>query len=235
MIKKIHQIYISDRNAPPGEHVATQMQRLKSMYSDYEYTLYNNEMCRDLIRSLFGNKVVALYDSLNSYSFRADLARYCILYQHGGFYFDSIICPLFRLEPEDFPVLYHAPDGDCDGHNAIDNGVMYFNRPTHPFLWDAIQQSIINIRRQSYGTGPLDITGPVMLGRLKEYDIRFGRSKFLPAKLKAVYKTDKAAYFEDVVHWLYKPSGSYLHTFKCVGINSYEQMWFDRTLYNNKI
>jgi mannosyltransferase OCH1-like enzyme len=230
-MKKVHQIWISDNNAPPSDYVAKKMQKLKHMYSDYEYTLYDNEMCREQIRSLFGNKIVNFYDSLNSYSFRADLARYCILYQHGGFYFDSIICPQFKLEFDEFPVLYYSPVGSCAGYNAIDNGVMYFNTTKHPFLENAMERAISNIRRQSYGVSPLDITGPIMLGRLKEYDIHFGRCKFLNANLQAIYKTDKAAYFEGVIHWLHKPSGSYLHTFNCVGINSYEQMWFERRIY----
>lgn len=231
-MKKIHQIWISDNNTPPSEYVANKMQKLKHMYSNYKYTLYDNEMCRDQIRSILGSKLIKLYDSLNSYSFRADFARYCILYQHGGFYFDSIICPQFKLEFDNFPVLYHAPDGACSELNAIDNGVMYFNTPNHPFLMDAIERCVTNIRKQSYDVNVLDVTGPVMLGRLKEYDIRFGKSKFLDANLTAVYGTDKAAYFGNVIHWLYKPSGSYLSTFKCVGINSYEQMWLDRAIYN---
>jgi hypothetical protein len=71
-----------------------------------------------------------------------------------------------------------------------------------------------------------------MLGKLKPYDIQFGQSRFLDDKQQAVHGTNKAAYFQDVMHWLYKPTGSFLHTFKCVGINSYEQMWLDRKIYN---
>ena len=51
-MKKIHQIYISDNTAPPSEYVAGQMQKLQHMYSDHDYVLYNNEMCRDQIRAL---------------------------------------------------------------------------------------------------------------------------------------------------------------------------------------
>ena len=238
-MKKIHQIYISDNNAPPGEYVANQMQKLKHMYSDYEYTLYDNEMCRDQVRSLLGEEAVELYDSLNSYAFRADLARYCILYQHGGFYFDSIICPEFKVEFDDFPVMYRAPVGGCrygalaDGQEltAIENGVMYFNKSKHPFLWDAISLSLKNIKEQSYGIHPLDVTGPVMLGRLKKYDICFGQSKFLDAEQQAVYQTEKAAYFKDVLHWIYKSKN--LSALGCYGVNSYEQMWKEKWLFKS--
>ena len=242
-MKKIHQIYISDNNAPPSKYVANQMQKLKHMYSDYEYTLYNNEMCRDQLRGLAGEKAVKLYDSLNSYAFRADLARYCILYQQGGFYFDSAICPEFKLEFGNFPVMYRAPIGACrygslqDGQEltAIENGVMYFNRPQYKFLKDAITLSLINIKQQSYGDHPLDITGPVMLGRLKTYNIHFGQSKFLDKEQQDVHKTNKAAYFQDQLHWLYKPDSYELATFKCVGTNSYHTMWDERQLFKQGI
>jgi hypothetical protein len=202
------------------------------MYSDYEYTLYNNEMCRDQIRTLLGDEAVKLYDSLNSYSFRADLARYCILYQQGGFYFDSVICPEFKLEFGDFPVMYRPPIGACGEYNAIENGVMYFNRPHHEFLWDAITLSFKNVKEQYYGVTPLDITSPVMLGRLlNTYDIQFGQSRFLDEEEQTVYGTNKAAYFQDVMHWLYKPNDYVLETFKCVGTNSYGQMWSERRMY----
>jgi len=236
MIKKIHQIYISDNDTPPSEYVANQMQKLKSMYSDYEYKLYNNKMCRDQIRTLLGDESVELYDSLNSYTFRADLARYCIVYQHGGFYFDSVICPEFKLEFDDFPVMYRPPIDACDGYNAIENGVMYFNRPQHEFLWDAINLSFKNVKEQYYGVSPLDITSPLMLGRLSNtYDIQFGQSRFLDEEQQAVYGTNKAAYFEDRLHWLYKPHGYVLETFKCVGTNAYGQMWEEKRVFKNKI
>jgi mannosyltransferase OCH1-like enzyme len=224
-MKKLHQIYISDDNAPPSEYVSVQMQKLRHMYNDYKYVLYNDEMCRDQIHALLGKGAVKLYDSLNSYAFRADFARYCILHQHGGFYFDSAICPEFKLEFENFSVLYRSPRFAVDNHIAIDNGVMYFNRTQHPFLTDAIQQCVKNIKHQSYGVHLLDITGPVMLGRLKEYDIQFGYSKL-------VNPTQKAAFFKDTIHWMHKPEKIQLWELGCVGTNTYKEMWFDRKVFS---
>lgn len=233
-MKKIHQIYISDNNNPPSEYVSNQMRKLKRMYPDYEYVLYNNEMCREQIRSLSGNKGVKLYDSLNAYAFRADLARYCILYQHGGFYFDSIICPEFKIEFDNFSVLYRDMSGIWDGYSEIYNGVMYFHKIHHPFLKDAIDQSLKNINNQSYGDNPLGITGPIMLGKLKEYDIRFGECKPLTSKQQSIYSTQRASYFENIIHWLVKPDNTHLSTYDCIGTNEYGQMWYDKKIYNKK-
>lgn len=225
-MKNIHQIYISDNARKPHEYVNNQMTRLKELYSDYNYVLYDNDMCRNEISLVFGNAATKLYDSLNSYSFRADLARYCILYTHGGYYFDAVICPEFKLEFTNTPVLYKAPDSiDPMCTNLIDNGVMYFNEPRHQFLHDAIQLSLRSIKTKSYGIHPLDITGPMMLGRLNEYNIKFGKSRYItPAQ--------KGAFLDDTLHWLYKPEGTTFSSFTGVGTNSYEQMWFDRKVYS---
>lgn len=225
-MKHIHQIYISDNGNKPGEYILNQMKKLRVMYDDYAYTLYDNAMCREEIKSLFGEPIVRLYDSLNSYSFRADLARYCILYKYAGYYFDVVICPEFKLEFDGPPVMYNAPDGALDnGLNAIDNGVMYFNKPNHPFLRDAISRSLKNIKGRVYGDNPLDITGPAMLGRLSSYDVSFGKSRFID-------EHQKGAFYQDELHWLYKPEGTILSSFGSLGTNSYEKMWFDRRVFN---
>lgn len=223
-IKKIHQIYITDSQQSPSTYVADKMHKLKELYSDYEYQLYDNDMCKEVIRSMFGEKIVSIYDSLIPYAFKADLARYCILYKYGGYYFDVSICPEFKIECEEFPILYKAPLGSCDGFAGIDNGVMLFNVVQHQFLFDAIESSIKNIKKKDYDIHPLSLTGPVMLGELDEYDISFGRSKYITPE-------QKGAFYKNELHWLYKPNGTYLHTFNCKGTNSYEELWQDKKVY----
>lgn len=223
-MKIIHQIYISDNGHVPSEYVTNQMHRLKQLYSDYNYVLYDNDMCRNEIVSAFGNAAAKLYDSLNSYSFRADLARYCILYKYGGYYFDAVICPEFKLEFSNQPMMYKAPDSLEYEYELIDNGVMYFDKTKHPFLRDAIQLCFNNIKQRQYGVHPLDITGPLMLSRLNSYDVKFGKSKYI--------KPDqKGAFLNDELHWLYKPEGTTFASFSGTGTNSYEQMWFDKEVF----
>jgi hypothetical protein len=146
------------------------------------------------------------------------------LYKYGGCYFDVSICPEFKIECEESPILYKAPVGSCDGFAAIDNGVMLFNDTKHQFLFDAIHGCIKNIKKKDYDIHPLELTGPVMLAKLNEYDIKFGQSKYITPK-------QKGAFFNDTLHWLYKPNGTYLHTFKCIGTNSYEDLWLDKKVF----
>jgi mannosyltransferase OCH1-like enzyme len=228
MIKKIHQIYISENNQPPSEPIQQQMAKVKELYSGWKYNLYDNEQCRQEIDSIFGKKVVDLYDTLNAFSFRADLARYCILYKYGGQYFDASICPEFKLEFEDTAILYEPPGEWGNGNRLIDNGVMIFNKTEHPLLLKAIQISIKNIRDKNYGTGALDITGPRMLGKIEKFnDVTYGYCKHITPKQKAAFLNEK-------MHWKYKPDSSTLKTFDCTGINSYEELYTNRQVFADK-
>jgi mannosyltransferase OCH1-like enzyme len=237
-IHKIHQIYISDGNTPPGKWVADKMQKLKNLYSDYEYTLYNDDMCRNEIRTLLGERGVKAYDSLNAYAFKADLARYCILYQHGGLYFDSVICPERKIEVQEFPMMYRAPKlyWISDQHPLIENGVMLFPVAKHPFIRDAIIACLENIEMRTYSKGQLGITGPSMLGELDTRDIQLGQSQCLSPEQQSMYGTQKAAFFDKELHWLYKPNGTILTDsfYECAGTNSYERLWETRQIFKQQ-
>jgi mannosyltransferase OCH1-like enzyme len=224
-MNNIHQIYISDSKKQPSTFVSEKLEKVKNLYHDCNYTLYDADMCHEEVKSVVGGKLANLYDTITAYSFKADVARYCILYKYAGYYFDATICPEFRLKFENHPILYKAPENAIQNNlNAIDNGVMYFNDIKHEFLSNAIELSFKNIRSKNYGVHSLDITGPVMLGRLKEYNIQFGRSRWIS-------ELQKGAFLNDELHWLYKPSNTTFASFEGAGTNSYEKIWLDRKVF----
>jgi mannosyltransferase OCH1-like enzyme len=225
IIKKVHQIYISEDNKPPSAYIQEQMAKVKELYSDWEYNLYDNERCREVIDSIFGKKIVNVYDSLNTFAYRADFARYCILYKYGGQYFDASICPELKLNFEDTSILYKPPV-EWGAVELIDNGVMIFNETQHPLLLKAIQVCIKNIRSKNYGNGSLDITGPAVLGKIDKYDdVTYGYCKYITPKKQ------KAAFLGDVMHWKYKPEGTHLESFGCSGVNNYDKMWLEKKVF----
>lgn len=230
-IKKLHQIWITDNNVPPSQYVSAQMSKLKEMYNDYEYTLYDNDTCRNIIESEFGKGAVKLYDTLTPYAFKADLARYCILYKHGGQYFDAALCPEFKLNVMFDALVYKSPDEFTNKFHAIENGVMIFNVTHHNFLLDAIECSLKNIKRQDYGVHALSITGPIMLGSLnlsKKYNLVTGHSK-------KISSTQKASFFGEEMHWLHRDIGTYLHNskYECIGVNDYRYLYNSRQVFTN--
>jgi hypothetical protein len=152
------------------------------------------------------------------------LARYCILYKYGGQYFDTSICPEFKLE-FDNPAILYKPPLEWGGTKLIDNGVMIFNETQHPLLLKAIQVCIKNIRSKNYGNGSLDITGPGVLGKLDEYDnVTYGHCKFIEPG-------QKAAFLNKTMHWKYKPEGTNLKTLGCSGVNIYDDMWLEKKVF----
>lgn len=228
-MKKIHQIYISDNNQPPSDYIKDKMRLLKSIYSDYEYRLYNLEECRDVVKSTFGVKCLFLFDSIKPYAFKADLARYTILYNKGGYYYDIAISPEYKFESSEPGVLYKTlPDKYVtNGEIFIENDFMFFQKPKHPFLLDALNKAFANINKKAYGRHPLDVTSPMLLGTLDTRDIFLGGSiRMSDGNFSRFYK--------DKLHYYPKPHKYRADLSKLgnKGTNNYEKMWFSKELYN---
>jgi len=62
--------------------------RLKAANPEFEYHLYDENDCREFIRTNFESDVIDAFDSLIPLSYKSDLWRYCILYKNGGIYLD---------------------------------------------------------------------------------------------------------------------------------------------------
>ena len=56
---------------------------------EYEQILFTDEMCRDFMKSFMGGYAKHAYDMLVPGAARADLFRYCIMYEYGGVYLDG--------------------------------------------------------------------------------------------------------------------------------------------------
>jgi len=232
MSKIIHQIYISDNNAQPSEYIISQMSRLRTLYSDYKYVLYDNQRCREEIQKAFGNNTVSLYDSLQSYAFRADFARYILLYVYGGYYYDVSLCPEEKIEFDVDAVLYEGTVSETEtiGYRLIENNFMFFKHPKNKNLFDLIGLTIRNIRFRNYGIHPLDITGPIVLGRIPFSDVSFG-------SVRLISETQKGSFFGETLHYKHK-SKEYqadLAKLGCAGTNNYEKMWFDKIVFSEDI
>ena len=95
----IHQIffYITDKELPKVYQENQNSWRVQN--PGYSYTLWNATMIEELIRSKYP-EIEKLYHSYEHWVRRADVARYLILHQFGGFYVDidlKCIKPLSHL------------------------------------------------------------------------------------------------------------------------------------------
>ena len=94
---QISQIYISNQNISSlPSKLKDISSNIKKFFPDAKHIIYNNEMLREFIIKNFSKEVVLAYDSLIPYAFKADLGRYCLLYELGGWYFDIAVKVIMR-------------------------------------------------------------------------------------------------------------------------------------------
>lgn len=226
MPKLIHQIYISDDNSNPPPELIERNNQLKSIYSDYEYNLWNNTSIQDFLSKNFDSIVLDCYNKINAYSFKCDLARYCICYKLGGYYYDMPIVPEFKFEPIQ-PIMFVGTPSPNRSNNLplIENSVLYFLKPNNNFLKQAIDKCVFNISNLLYNEHPLDITSPIMLGRLNTSDIILGKTH---------YGEERYSTFKNQIIFYHKPrsNGVGLKKYKASGTNNYEEIYFNHKIYN---
>ena len=88
---KIHQILKNDTNKLPDEFPEYHnicYKQIKNLYPNEEYHLYSGEEIEEIIKSNFEDDVFIAYKKLRPYSYKGDLARFCLLYLYGGLYID---------------------------------------------------------------------------------------------------------------------------------------------------
>jgi mannosyltransferase OCH1-like enzyme len=134
--------------------------KIKKCNPRFNYFLFDDNDCREFIKTHFKPDVLEAYDSLIPGAYKADLWRYCILFINGGIYLDIKYAPLngFRfinLCESEHLVL------DADGA-GIYNALMVC-KAGNQILFKAIRQIVENVKNKYYGSSPLYPTGPKLL------------------------------------------------------------------------
>ncbi len=163
---------------------------------EFDYFLYSDDECRAFIEQFYAPEVVWAFDSLRPGAYKSDLWRYCVLYKMGGVYMDIKCVPRIPLTKlmEKQPIILvkdHIVSNrltECSW-----NGFM-IAPPGYEIFMECINEIVKNCVKRDYRRGPLDITGPCLLGRmLKTYDI----NNF--TKYNMLYLSDKDIYYNSEV------------------------------------
>ena len=101
------------------------MESVLDWYNDTDYTVYDNEGVEKFLDTHFDSEVRAAYDNLNPLAYKADLARYCILYIKGGWYLDAGITAIGRMEPNVDLFAFRSMNRYSLTSWACDNGMIY--------------------------------------------------------------------------------------------------------------
>lgn len=133
------------------------------------HTLWLGSDIKELLSNNFAPEVLAAFEKIKPLAYKADLARYCILYVLGGWYFDltaQILDPsLLSRYSEDFQIVLFRDVPSSGDTIAVGNTVMWFRHPGHEILLEAINSATKNIMNESYSHHQHGITGPIVLGR----------------------------------------------------------------------
>jgi hypothetical protein len=134
----------------------------------YELFFFSDEDCVDFIREEYGEYYLHLYEKLKPGAYKADLWRYMILLKYGGIYgdFSQIMVMKFDdvIENCDRVFCIDEPWSVFSLHNAF-----MATKPDDEVLKKVLDSSFDMINKSEYGSDPLDITGPVILGKSYNY------------------------------------------------------------------
>ena len=132
---------------------------LKSSNQEFNHYLYDDNDCREFIKTHYDADVLSAFDKLIPGAYKADLWRYCILYKKGGIYCDiKFNCvngfKLIALTEKEYFVRDRFNVG-------IYNAVMSC-KAGNPILLKLIRQIVHNTQTNFYGKGILHPTGPYL-------------------------------------------------------------------------
>jgi len=134
---------------------------IKSRNPTYKFKYYSDKDIRKYIYKV-DEELLWFYDKLIPGAYKADLFRYIVLYNEGGFWNDLT---QLHTEPLDSFVKknvdLYIP--------IIFNGIaIHFigSKPKHPIFLNAINKIKKNIKTNYYGINKYDVTGPYLLGKI---------------------------------------------------------------------
>lgn len=255
---KIHQILINFENTIPHlpKYIQFCQSQIKKLYPNYQYHLYSGKEIENIIKNNFPKEVLLSYHTLKPYAYKADLARYCLLYLYGGLYIDlSLLClqPL-SLENTNFFAFRDLPEFS-DPWWLITNAIIY-SKPKSNIIKTAINLMVDHCQKKFYGVSAIDVGGPTLLGKAvmrsqENFQKVFTNGQVNHIKLEDLnikeetlksfgYNTNKLTGFvldqDKKVISLRKPSrGGDIFSLGVEGTNNYVDMWLNRDVYDETI
>jgi len=156
-INKIHQVLIVDGYTLPEKLpplIQTNIESAKRIYPQAVHKLWNGTELRAFIRYHLGVDALWAFDYLRPYSYKCDLARFCLLYVEGGIYI-YIDLGVRLMNSWRIPIKYGIGAFRdvrfmSSSWAAMQLGLLW-SKPGRPELEQAIDWIIGNCRTHFYG------------------------------------------------------------------------------------
>lgn len=138
--------------------------KIKNINSDYQYFYFDGLDCKLFIKNNFNKDIYDAYNKLIPGAYKCDLWRCCVLYIYGGCYIDSRVIPYIKLD--DIIQKENELISAIDIHEySIWQGFLC-SMPRNKILLNCIERMCFFIKNDFYGDDCLDITGPIMFGKV---------------------------------------------------------------------
>ncbi|MFT8973745.1 glycosyltransferase family 32 protein [Zymomonas mobilis] len=168
-ISWLHQVFIVDNFKIPEklpEKINKNAEIAKYLYPNAKYKMWGGEELRNFIGEKLGDDVLNAFDTLAPYSYKCDLARYCLMYVYGGIYFDLAIK---LLNPWNIPLQYGVA-AFMENYDGMECWVctqtsLLWSLPGRLEWKIAIDNIVSNTRNRFYGPHDHYPTAGALLGR----------------------------------------------------------------------
>ena len=203
----------------------------------FDYKLYGDAEVQEFLSAHFSRDVLIAYRKLVPYSYKSDFARFCILYEMGGWYVDVGL----RLTgakvvlADDVSLLTFRDINKYSGSSCSCSAGAIYASPRHPTTLQAIEMIVENVKSKYYGITPLCPTGPTLWGRAIAA-VGFNGScifgDFLELTPTHSQKNKAMVLPDGTIFAFNKPSGGGdLASLGAKGSNNYNDIWRSRQVY----
>jgi Glycosyltransferase sugar-binding region containing DXD motif len=160
----LHSIFLSSEKEALPHRIQVNIDSFKAHHPGLPHRLYDNESLRDFISKSFDREVLAAYDELVPFAFKADLGRYCLLYELGGLYADLSVFFYDRIfSEEDLSKLYIFREASSGAPWSVSVSIIAA-APKMTVFENCIRKICEHAREKYYGDDALCPTGPHLFG-----------------------------------------------------------------------
>ena len=235
----LHQILITADGHLPDElpeAVRHNIDSFRRMHWEAEHRLWSADEIRAFIAVHFEKSVLDAYDTLDAFALKADLARYCLLYVHGGLYSDlsNRFVSRWRIGA-DKEIGFFRDHKPLHGALWMNQNSILYAAPGQPEIRLAIDLVVENVSKREYGVSSLAPSGPVLFGRAMAVSGRAGQYQVGQAiNVQVEGALNRSSYVNadgTMVAIRLQGSGGRPMEIGLLGTNEYGVMWEQRKIY----
>ena len=210
------------KNLPPL--MSKNVEVIKQHNPFFNYYLYDDNDCREFIKSNFPPSVLYAFDKLVPGAYKADLWRYCVLYKKGGIYLDIKYTPINKFR---FIALTEKEHWVLDMDNRGIYNALIVAKPGNLILLKAINLIVKHTITKYYGNGPLEVTGPLLLAKFF--------TNMEKTKLDMRHQFYESFNYRFIIFnntWIFKSYNGYLNEHsKFKKTSHYARLWHEHKIY----